>query len=63
MNIKDIIRLIKDEPESPDPCTKIRAFIHQGVLEQDEELLLYLLRQVIRQTKENIIINLQREFK
>lgn len=61
IEIKDVVRLIKDEPEYPNPCTKLRQVIHEAVLAQDEEWILHVVRQAVRQTKENIINNLYLE--
>lgn len=61
LEIKDVIRIVKFEPEYPDPCTKLRQVIHEAVITQDEEWVLHIVRQVVRQTKENIINNIYLE--
>jgi hypothetical protein len=53
------VSLVEEEPEYPDPCPKLRELISQAVADGDEEWILNMMRQVVRQTKENIIKRIQ----
>jgi hypothetical protein len=55
METAKFIELVKAEPEYPDPCPKLRAFVKEAVAKQDEDWVIHMLRQAVRQTKESII--------
>lgn len=57
--LQQLVRLIESEPEYPDPCPQLRKLIFDAVAAQDEEWILHMMRQAVRQTKECIIKRIQ----
>ncbi len=57
--LEQLVRLVEAEPEYPDPCPQLRKFIFDAIAAQDEEWILHMMRQAVRQTKECIIQRIQ----
>jgi hypothetical protein len=53
--LDSLVGIIQSEPEYPDPCTELKKFIHDAVSESNEEWVLHIVRQAVRQTKQSII--------
>ena len=57
-SVGDVVRIIQGEPEYPDICRKLLGYIKDAVANGDEEWVLHMVRQAVRQTKEQIIAKL-----
>ena len=59
--IFNVIRIIEEEPEYPEPCPLLKNLIHLAVEDKNEDDLLYYFRMAVRQTKNNIIENIREQ--
>ena len=59
--MKRVFDIIESEPEYPDPCPELRKLIRQAVQSGDEDHVLHMVRQAVRQTKQSIIARLTTE--
>lgn len=60
LRYNEVISIIKDEPEYPkESSLNLQNLIKQAVLTQDEDWILHMMQQAVRQTKESIITKLE----
>jgi hypothetical protein len=57
--LEEVLQVIEQEPEYPDPCPKLREFVTKAIEDKDVNWILHMLRQTVRQTKQSIIARIQ----
>jgi len=59
VRLVDVIRIVSEHPEYPDPCPMLHEFAAKAAAEMDKEWVMHMVRETCRQTKEAILADLK----
>jgi hypothetical protein len=59
VRLDDVIRIVADHPEYPEPCPMLHEVAAKAAAEMDKEWVMHMVRETCRQTKEAILADLK----